>query len=143
MGTTLFATTPPFRQPIRSASTTFGTPPSSSKHSASIASVVSDRSLPANRTNRNRDQASTAQNTCSEPVLPQSIASTSPGVHTAGRRPRWLSRRHALFASATSRRRFRADPAYPAAFAAGSSRFAEIRPFVAPTRSATSSATRS
>ena len=143
VGTTLFATTPPFRQPIRSARTTFGTPPSSSKHSASIASVVPDRSLPANRTNRNRDQASTAQNTCSEPVLPQSIASTSPGVHTAGRRPRWLSRRHVLFASATSRRKFRAGPAYPAALAAGSSRFAEIRPFVTATRSAASSATRS
>lgn len=85
---TLLATTPPFKQPIRSASTTFGTPPSSSKHSASIARVVSARSLSANRTNRTRDQASTAQNTCNPPVLPQSMASISPGVHTAGRRPR-------------------------------------------------------
>ena len=45
--------------------------------------------LPANRTNRTRDHASTAQNTCSAPMLPQSIASTSPGAQTAGRRPRW------------------------------------------------------
>ena len=104
-------------------------------------SVVSDRSLSANRTNRNRDQASTAQNTCSGPVLPQSIASTSPGAHTAGRRPRWLSRRHVFFASATSRRKLRADPRYPAAFATGSSRFAEIRPAVFSTRSATTAAT--
>ena len=40
-----------------------------------------------------------------------------------------------------SRRKFRADPAYPAACAAGSNRFAEIRPDVFPTRPATSSAT--
>ena len=65
------ATTPPLRQPIRSASTTLGTPPSSAKHSASIAMVVSARSSPANRTNRTRDHASTAQNTCSPPRLPQ------------------------------------------------------------------------
>jgi len=32
VGTTTSATTPPFKQPIRSASTTFGTPPSTSKH---------------------------------------------------------------------------------------------------------------
>jgi len=37
--------------------------------------------------------------------------------------------------------KFRGDPAYPAARAAGSSRFAEIRPPVFPTRSATSAAT--
>ena len=78
----------PFRQPIRSASTVFGTPPSTSKHSARNPSVVSDRSLSANRTNRNRDQASTAQNTCSRPSAPQSMTSVSPGVHVAGRRPR-------------------------------------------------------
>lgn len=40
----------------------------------------------ANRTNRNRDQASIAQNTCSRLVLPQSITSASPGEQTAGRR---------------------------------------------------------
>ena len=57
VGTTLFATTPPFRQPIRSASTTPGTPPRCSKHSASSASVVSARSLSAKRTNRTRHQA--------------------------------------------------------------------------------------
>jgi len=28
------------------------------------------------------------QNSCSLPVLPQSMTSISPGVHTAGRRPR-------------------------------------------------------
>ena len=50
-GTTTLATTPPFRQPIRSASTLPGSPP----RSASIASVVSARSSAANRTNRNRD----------------------------------------------------------------------------------------
>src|SRR5437016_2542463 len=81
------------------------TPPSSSKHPPSIAGVVSDRSSPANRTNRTRDQASTAQNTCRAPTLPQSIASTSPGAHTAGRRARWFSRRQAFLASATRRRK--------------------------------------
>jgi hypothetical protein len=43
-------------------------------------------------------------------MLPQSIASTSPGTCTARRRPRWLSRRHSCFARATSRRKFRGDP---------------------------------
>jgi len=88
VGTTLFATTPPFKHPIRSASTTAGTPPSCSKHSASSRSVVSARSLSANRTNRTRDQASTAQNTCNPPNTPQSMTRCSPGDHTAGRRPR-------------------------------------------------------
>ena len=88
VGTTLFATTPPFRQPIRSASTTPGTPPRFSKHSASSASVVSARSLSAKRTNRTRHHASTAQNTCSPPSTPQSMTRCSPGDHTAGRRPR-------------------------------------------------------
>ena len=85
---TLFATTPPFRQPIRSASTTPGTPPIVSKHSASKPNVVSARSSSAKRTNRNRDQASTAQNTCSPNSTPQSMTRYSPGDHTAGRRPR-------------------------------------------------------
>jgi Transposase len=76
------------RQPIRSASTVAGTPPSTSKHSASRPSVVAAFSSAANRTNRNRDQASTAQNTCRRPSEPQSMASVSPCVHTAGRRPR-------------------------------------------------------
>ena len=82
----------------------------------------------ANRTNRNRDQASTAQNTCSPasdtPVDDQRV------TRRPHRRPAAavMTRRHAAFASATSRRKFRADPAYPAARAAGSSRFAEIRP---------------
>ena len=109
-GHDLVATTPPFRQPIRSASTTAGTPPSASKHSASSANVVSARSLSAKRTNRNRHHASTAQNTCSPPSTPQSITRCSPGDHTAGRRPRWLSLRHNAFCSATSRRKLRADP---------------------------------
>ena len=51
--------------------------------------------------------------------------------------------RHNAFCAATSRRKFRADPSYPAARAAGSSRFAEILPYVLSTRSATSSATAS
>ena len=42
-----------------------------------------------------------------------------------------------------SRRKFRGDPAYPAALAAGSSRFAEIRPDVAATRSAARALTES
>jgi hypothetical protein len=88
VGTTTLATTPAFRQPIRSASTVLGTPPSTSKHSASRPSVAAAFSPAANRTNRNRDQASTAQNTCSRPSVPQSMASVSPGDHTAGRRPR-------------------------------------------------------
>ena len=40
VGTTMLATTPPFRQPMRSASTTFGTPPSASKQRADISKVV-------------------------------------------------------------------------------------------------------
>ena len=86
--TSTFATTPPFRHPIRSASTTLGTPPRTSKHSASSAIVVAAFSSAAKRTNRTRDQASTAQNTCTPSCTPQSIARVSPGVHTAGRRPR-------------------------------------------------------
>ena len=78
---------PPFKQPIRSASTFAGTPPSVSKQSASIANVVAAVSSRATRTNRTRDQASTAQNTFNPPgSRPQSITSVSPGTHTAGRR---------------------------------------------------------
>src|SRR5690242_16503183 len=40
-------------------------------------------------------------------------------------------------------RKFRGDPPYPAARAVGSSRFAEIRPWLFPTRSATRPATTS
>ena len=64
-----------------------------------------------------------------------------PGDHTAGRRPRWFSLRHHLFCVATSRRKLRADPAYPAARAAGNNRFALIRPFVFAIRSVTNSTT--
>ena len=144
VGTTTFATTPPFRQPIRSASTTSGTPPRVSKHSASSASVVAARSSAAKRTNRNRDHASTAQNTCSPPSTPQSMTRCSPGVHTAGRRPRWLSlapqrlpRRRPAGGSCAPTPHSR-PPGPPAAAAS-----AQIRPRVFSTRSATSSATAS
>ena len=114
-----------------------------SKHSASMAIVVVACSSAANRTNRTRDHASTAQNTLTPPNTPQSMTRYSPGVHTAGRRPRWSSRRHSTLAPATRRRKLRADPVNPAARAAGSRRFAEIRPFVetifAATRPATDS----
>jgi hypothetical protein len=73
---------------MRSSRTLPDTPPSTSKHSASIASVVSARSSRANRTNRNRLQATTSQNTCSPARLPQSITRCPAGDHTAGRRPR-------------------------------------------------------
>jgi hypothetical protein len=49
--------------------------------------------------------------------------------------------RHNAFCVATRRRKFLADPSYPAACAAGSSRFAEIRPDVSFTRFATKSTT--
>ena len=55
VGSTTFATTPDFRQPILSASAVFGTPSSCSKHSASRPNVVVAFSLSADRTNRNRD----------------------------------------------------------------------------------------
>ena len=43
----------------------------------------------ANATNLHRDHASTAQNRCNPPpTVAQSITRYSPGVHTAGRRPR-------------------------------------------------------
>ena len=77
--------TPEFAAAIESAGRT---PPRVSRHCASVASVVSARSSAANRTNRNRHHASTAQNTCSPPSAPQSITRCSPGDHTAGRRLR-------------------------------------------------------
>ena len=64
-----FATTPAFKQPIRAASTVWH-PPSRSKHSASSPKVVAAFSSAANRTNRNRDHANTAQNTCRPPSTP-------------------------------------------------------------------------
>jgi hypothetical protein len=48
---------------------------------------------------------------------------------------------HNAFCAATSRRKFRADPVYPAVWATGSNRFAEIRPFDAATLATTSSVT--
>ncbi len=132
-GTTTLATTPPFKQPIRSASTTAGTPPSASKHSARRRTVVAWLSSAANRTNRKRLQASMAQNTWRSPSLPQSMTRCSPGTGTHGRYVR-RSRRQAALARATARRRLRAEPAYPAARQTGSSRLALIRPSVALTR---------
>ena len=70
----------------------------------------------------------------------QSITRCPPGAGTQGRYTR-RSRRWRALASATSRRRLRAEPAYPAARATGSRRLAEIRPSVTLTRSATRSAT--
>ena len=66
----------------------------------------------------------------SDPLPHQSMASTSPGDQTAGRRPpaRPCPARHCRFTSATSRRKLRSDPSYPAARTAGSNRFALIRP---------------
>jgi len=61
------------------------------KHAASISKVVGARSSVAKRTNRQREKAITAQKMCRLPSEPQSMASTSPGAHTPGRRPRWLS----------------------------------------------------
>lgn len=105
--------------------------------------VVVACSSAANRTNRTRDHASTAQNTLTPPRVPQSMTRYSPGAQTAGRRPRWSWRRHSTFAPATRRRKLRADPVNPAARAAGSRRFAEIRPLddaiFAATRPATDS----
>ena len=98
------------------------------KHSASIAIVVVACSSAANRTNLTRNQASTAQKTLTPPNVPESLTRYSPGAQTAGRRPRWPSRRHSTFAPATRRRKLRADPVNPSPRAAGSNRFAEIRP---------------
>ena len=126
---------------MRSASTLAGTPPRASKHSANNPNVVAAVSSRANRTNRTLDHANTAQNT-RIPVpgrLPQSITSVSPGVHTAGRRCRPCSARHAFFSAATSRRKFRAEPTYPTARASGNNRFAEIFALVLATRWATNS----
>jgi hypothetical protein len=72
--------------------------------------VVSARWLSAKYTNRQRLQASTAQNTDSDPISPQSITSASPGDQTPGRRPRWFDWRHRFFSSATRRRKLRSDP---------------------------------
>ena len=69
------------------------------------------------------------------------MINVSPGAHTPGRRPRCWPRRHSAFAWATSRRKFRAEPTYPAACACGNNRFAEIRPNVFSTRSTTKSLT--
>jgi putative transposase len=57
-------------------------------HSASSPNVVAAFSSAANRTNRNRDQANTAQNTCKPASTPQSMINVSAGLHTPGRRPR-------------------------------------------------------
>ncbi len=95
---------------MRSLSTVRGTPPRASKQAARAARVVSERWLSAKITNRNRLQAATAQNTSSGPIWPQSMTSTSPGAHTPGRRPRWWFERHRPLASATRRRRLRAEP---------------------------------
>jgi hypothetical protein len=104
--------------------------------------AASASSAPANRTDRTRDQVSTVQNTCTPCSTPQSMTSASPGVHTGGRchdvDPAPLCLR-----LAARRRKFRAEPAYPPAQAAGSSRLAEIFPRDVRTRSATSPRTSS
>ena len=61
--------------------------------------------------------------------------------HVAGRRVQPCSARQAFFSCATRRRKLRADPAYPAARALGSSRLALIRACVSFTSRATMSRT--
>ncbi|WP_425584248.1 MBL fold metallo-hydrolase [Streptosporangium album] len=79
---------------------------------AAVLNAGAARWLSAKRTNRTRDQAGTAQNTCRPPpASPQSMTSISPGVQSAGRRPRWCPRRQAFFVAATRRRELRAEPA--------------------------------
>ncbi len=74
--------------------------------------VVSARWLSAKYTNRQRLHASTAQNTDSDPISPQSITSMSPGDHTAGPAATMVRLvRHFCFSSATRRRKLRAEPA--------------------------------
>ena len=74
--------------------------------------------IAANRTNRTLDQASTAQNTWRSPSPPQSITRCSPGTTLPGRTPAMLAPERPC-ATATARRRLRAEPSYPAARAAG------------------------
>jgi len=80
-----------FRQLIRSADTTWGVPPSSAKHSLSIANVVVDFSSAANRTNRHLDLANTAQNTSTPPRLPHvggaGVRDWPKGIHAALKGP--------------------------------------------------------
>jgi hypothetical protein len=52
VGSTTFATTPPFRQPIRSASTRLSIPPRASRHSASIPSVLDGPAVSAHLSTR-------------------------------------------------------------------------------------------
>ena len=78
------ATTPPLRQPIRSASTTLGAPPNNSKYSASNRMVVAAFWSPT-RTKRHRLQRNTAQKTCQPPSAHQSMTRCSPGTATQGR----------------------------------------------------------
>ncbi len=81
-----------------------------SKHSASASMVASAPRLSVKYTKRNRLQATTAQKTNSGPISPQSNTTVSPGAQIPGRRPRWFFCRQATFASATRRRKLRADP---------------------------------
>lgn len=60
------------------------TPPRASKQEARAARGVSARWLSAKHTKRARLQASTAQNTDSDPIWPQSMTTMSPGAHTPG-----------------------------------------------------------
>ena len=72
--------------------------------------VASAPRLSVNQTKRNRLQATTPQKTNNGPISPQSKTTVSPGAHTPGRLPRWFFDFHLLFASATSRRKLRAEP---------------------------------
>ena len=106
------------------------TPPSRAKHSASIANVVAAFSSAANRTNRHlRPGQHRARRRARRRSTPQSMTRCSPGDHTAGGGRGGVPPRQSFFAAATRRRKLRSDPAYPAAWATGSSRFALIRPF--------------
>ena len=110
VGTTMLATTPPFRQPIRSASTALGTPPIASKQRAIISKVVEAVSSLAKRTKRQREWAITAQKVCNPSSLPQSMTSTSPGAQVPGRRPRWWPALQSRLTLATRRRKLCAEP---------------------------------
>ena len=111
VGTTRFATTPPFRQPIRSASTIFGTPPSASKHSASSASVVvglligGEPHEPHPRPRQHRaEHVQPAEHT---PVDDQRVPGRPDRRPAAAVMPPPPLR---FLTSATSRRKLRADP---------------------------------
>ena len=125
VGTTLFATTSPFRRSIRSASTRLESRPGRLGTSPAAPGSLQPSRRERNHTNRHSDHASTVQNTRNPPSTPPSMTRCSPGgphrqptpavMITASRRLRVGDHRSKLLAV----------PAYPAA---GSKRFAAILP---------------